>query len=121
MSAPTIPYSSRVSQNTQQSIGYRAFEAMFGSGYSQSVKIGINDQSQNVTLVIPGLTIAELTILKDFFNSLGAHSPFSWQPPTESAPMLWKLKANDESALSIVNSAGVHFTLSINAVRTYSE
>lgn len=113
-----LVHADKIAQSTTFSSGYRAIKADFGSGYSQVVKSGINDKDEQVNISWRGITAAERNDIINFFDALGAHTHFDWQPPNSTYSKKWRLDPNS-SSYSEQTATGNHYDLSVQVSRVY--
>lgn len=114
----TLVHADRVSQATSFSSGYRATTAEFGSGYSQVVKIGINDKKEKISISWQGISATERNDIITFLDTIGAHTHFDWQPPNSSVSKKWRLIANDAAYME-QTATGNFYDVVIQVERVY--
>lgn len=69
-----------VSYGTQKDTRTKTLRANFGDGYGQRGASGINDLTDNWSLVWEALPIEHINWLEFYFRSLKGYKSFSWSP-----------------------------------------
>jgi len=77
--------------DTKRTKNFRVLSAPFGDGYSQVVGDGINTQTEMWKVSFSDRPRAEIQQIVSFLDSVGAETAFSWTPPYEASPRLFRL------------------------------
>jgi len=64
----------------------------FGSGYSQRVTFGINQDPKTWSLSWENRTATDANSIEDFLEARGGSEAFDWSPPDESSTYKWICK-----------------------------
>lgn len=111
----TLPLQDKISQNSNKETEYRTLVTNFGGGYTQRAADGINFRREKWSLIFEGLDATERQTLRDFFDGLGAHITFDWQPPNSPSTKKWRVKSRVKEQVF----AGDIFNMSVDVIEEF--
>ena len=104
------------SQSSNQSRKFRSLIAQFGDGYSQIAPDGINYQSDTWQLVYENLNQTDTNTVRNFFDTNGPFTSFTWTAPGDSSAKTWRMTPD---GYSVVALSGSIYTINVTIMQVF--
>jgi len=97
MTAPTLPFTNKVTRNSSKRPDNRILSAQFGNGFGQYAKDGLNSRFAKWDIQMAPITgAANIATMEAFLNLVGSDVWFTWTPLGETVPKKWRIDKGSE-------------------------
>lgn len=100
-----------IGEKSKRKVGFRILRVDFGDGYSQSMPDGINNALEEWDLSFENYPAADVDTITDFLDSLKGSAVFSWTPPGEASPKLWRQEGEYDVAFNGPSTKSLGFAI----------
>jgi len=99
-----LPVPTKILRNSAKSAKFSEIASQFGDGYKQVSPKGINNKSDNWSIIWGGVTTAEKLEIETALDTLGSWGILSWIPNYEVATKYFRVSKGGYSLISHSNN-----------------
>ena len=105
----------KLTRSADKTIKNRLIVAQYGDGYEMTAPDGLNSNMETWSLEAAPIKGNDLTVILDFFDSVGAHKWFAWKPFDSNVYKKFKIE-KDSLKVKPINLTEYVFTFTLKQV-----